>query len=237
MPLYKNKQRNANGELTKPYYSTPPDFKFGLNLLNFEVEPAVNDPLTAIAPTGTYKWPNESQQRLVMLDTNSNGYRIAHTAASQKYGIIEKNIDFGYIGDYDNYSDAQNALRNLCNKFISERLGAFGNRVTITGIDPYYLNDSNHPYSIKLRTLVHVLSLPHDIDIYDYCLSREIDYFNHENDQFIIGPFIPSNYFEYSNTNVKRKTVEQIIASGSRYKKETGGLYVDNSYVRDAMSY
>lgn len=236
MPLYKNKQRNANGELTKPYYSTPPDFKFGVNLLNFEVEPAVNDPVTAIAPTGTYKWPNENQQRLVMLDTNSNGYRMAHTTASQKYGIIEKNIDFGYIGDYDNYTDAQNALRNLCNKFISERLGAFGSRVTVTGIDPYYLNDSNHPYSIKLRTLVHVVSSPHDIDIYDYCLSREIDFFNHENDQFIIGPFIPSNYFEYNNTNVKRKTVEQIIARGSQYKKETGGLYADNSYVRDAMT-
>lgn len=236
MPLYKNKQRNANGELAKPYYSTPSDFEFGVNLLNFEVEPAVNDPVTAIAPTGSYKWPNEDQQRLVMLDENQSNYRIVYTPASQKYGIIEKNIDFGYIGNYNDYSAAQTALRQLCNKFMSERLGAFGDRVTVTGIDPYYLNDSNHSLPIKPRTLTHVVSSPHSIDIFDYCLSREIDFFNHEGDQYIIGPFIPANYFEYSNTNIKRKTVEQIIASGTQYKKETGGLYTDNSYVRDALS-
>ena len=171
-----------------------------------------------------------------MRDTGVNSYSLRNVNAANKYGRIEKNIDFGYIGEFNYYSDAQRELTNRCNKFVDERLGAFGNRITVTGIDLYYLNDPNHTKAIQLIDLVHVVSAPHDIDIYDYCLSREIDFFNHENDQYIIGPFIPSNYFEYTNTNVKRKNVEQIIAVGSDYKKETGGLYTDNSYVRDALS-
>lgn len=235
-PKNANKYRTANGELKNGTYSSNIYFNFGKNILNFEVEPAVNDPVTYIAPSGTYKIPNDSSQRLVMRDTGQNSYSIGNSNAYKKYGRIEKNIDFGYIGEFNNYSSAQAELNSRCTKFINERLGGFGNRVTVTGIDPYYFDETANTDMIRLLSLVHVVSAPHDVDIFDFCLSREVDFFNHESDQYIIGPFIPSNYFEYSNTNVKRKTVEQIIADGAQYKKETGGLYTDNSYVRDALS-
>ena len=233
-PLYKNIERNDNGEIIKSSYSNVPDFQFGVNILDFEIEPAVNDPITEIAPTGTYKIPNTNEQRLVMRDTGTRNYTVANIKALQKYGPIQRNIDFGYIGEFDYYDDAKQCLTDVCEKFVNERLGPFGDRITITGIDPYYMKKSDD--QIRLRRLVHVVSSSHDIDIYDYCLSCEIDFFNHEHDRYIIGPFIPSNYFDFKETNVKRKSVEEIIANGVKYKKETGGLYVNDSYVQDALS-
>lgn len=232
-PLQDNQNRDSHGALQKPSYQTEPDFEFGKNLIEFEIEPAVNDPTTAIVPTGTYKWPNEDQGRLVMLDQNYNDYAVMHEKAALKYGRIEKNIDFSDIGVFNLYADAQSALRIKCLEFVNQRLGAFGDRITVTGIDKYYLGKSES--RIKLLSMAHVVSSPHDVDIYDYCLSYEVDFFNHERDKYIIGPFIPSNYFEYKSTNVKRKAAEEIIANGEQYKRETGGLYTDNSYVRSVQ--
>ena len=232
-PLKDNKNRDAHGELPKPSYSTSPDFEFGNNLIDFEIEPAVNDPTTAIAPTGVYKWPDEDQGRLVMLDKSYSDFAIEHVKAVEKYGRIEKNIDFSEVGTFNLYTDAQNALYQRCSTFVNDRLGAFGDRITVTGIDKYYLEKTES--RIRLLSMVHVLSPSHDVDIYDYCLSYEVDFFNHDKDKYIVGPFIPSNYFEYKSTNVKRKSVESIIANGEQYKKETGGLYSNNSYVQSAM--
>lgn len=232
-PLKDNKNRDAHGALPKPSYSTSPDFEFGNNLIDFEIEPAVNDPTTAIAPTGVYKWPDEDQGRLVMLDKSYSDFAIEHAKAVEKYGRIEKNIDFSEVGTFNLYTDAQNALYQRCSTFVNDRLGAFGDRITVTGIDKYYLGKTEG--RIRLLSMVHVLSSPHDVDIYDYCLSYEVDFFNHDKDKYIVGPFIPSNYFEYKSTNVKRKSVESIIANGEQYKKETGGLYSNNSYVQSAM--
>lgn len=227
-PMKDNANRNAQGELSKPSGITP-DFEFGVNLLDFEVEPAVNDPTTAIAPSGMYKWSSEDQGRLVMLDKNYSDYCLTHAQALTKYGRIEKNIDFSEIGIANTYTEAQTMLRNVCTKFINERLGAFGNRITIKGISPYWMGGTK---DCSLLSKAYVLSSPHDIDIYDYCLSREIDFFDHKNDRYIIGPFIPANYFDYKATNAKRKAVESIISNGEIYKRETGGLYSDNAYVR-----
>lgn len=228
-PMKANANRNAQGELTRPTWLTP-DFEYGVNLLDFEVEPAVNDPTTAIAPSGMYKWSTEDQGRLVMRDKNYSDYCLTHAKAIEKYGRIEKNIDFSEVGIANTYTDGQRLLNEACTKFINERLGAFGDRITVTGIDPYWMNKSSK--RLGLLSLTYVTSSPHDVDIYDYCLSREVDFFDHKNDRYIIGPFIPANYFDYKSSNAKRKAVESIIANGETYKKETGGLYSDNSYVR-----
>ena len=227
-PMKANANRNAQGELTRPSGLTP-DFEYGVNLLDFEVEPAVNDPTTAIAPSGMYKWSTEDQGRLVMRDKNYSDYCITHAKALEKYGRIEKNIDFSEVGIANTYTEGQTLLNNACTKFINERLGVFSDRITVTGIAPYWMGAIG---KCNLLSLVYVVSPPHDVDIYDYCLSREIDFFDHKNDRYIIGPFIPANYFDYKTTNAKRKAVESIIANGEIYKRETGGLYTDNSYVR-----
>jgi hypothetical protein len=227
-PMKVNANRNAQGELTRPSVLTP-DFEYGVNLLDFEVEPAVNDPTTAIAPSGMYKWSTEDQGRLVMRDKNYSDYCLTHAKALEKYGRIEKNIDFSEVGIANTYTEGQTLLNNVCTNFINERLGVFSDRITVTGIAPYWMGGIDE---CNLLSLVYVVSPPHDVDIYDYCLSRELDFFDHKNDRYIIGPFIPANYFDYKSTNAKRKAVESIIANGEIYKRETGGLYTDNSYVR-----
>lgn len=229
-PMYANWIRDSFGSLSKPSYADPPEFEYGVNLLDFELEPAVNDPTTAIAPSGTYRPGDIDETWLVMLDKSYTDYAVEHPKAVQKYGRIEKNLDFGQLeGEYGLYSQAQAKLKEICTEFVNERLGAFGDRITITGVDPYYMGKSEG--RIHLLSLPHVVSVPHDIDLYDYCLSYEIDFFNHDKDRYIIGPFIPSNYFDYKVSNVKQKAIESIKANGESARKETGGLYVNSSRI------
>lgn len=230
-----NQFRTNGGALPSPYvdYTSDFDFDFGVNILNFEIEPAVNDPVSAIAPTGTYcVSSNDTSTRLVMLDNNYPNPYVINAKAYNKYGFICKNMDFGNVGTYNTYASAQSKLQSIAATFVNERLSPFGDRITITGIDPYYLGKSGTRK--KLRSLIHVHSTFHKLDMIDYCLSYEVDFFNHENDKYIVGPFVPTNYLEYKSTNIKQKSIEHIIVNGEEFKKETGSLYVSSSNIKSA---
>ena len=234
-PMLANLVRDSFGALSNPSYGDSPEFEYGSNILDFELEPAVNDPTTAIVPSGTYKPSGIDETRLVMLDASYDGdYAVVHNKAVLKYGRIEKNLDFGHLeGEYSSYSQARAELKRICTDYVEERLGAFGDRITLTGIDPYYMGRSQN--RIRLLSLSHVVSSPHNIDLYDYCLSYEVDFFNHDRDRYIIGPFVPSNYFDYKASNAKQNAIGVTRILGVFSKRETGGLYVDSSFVTDSQ--
>lgn len=184
------------------------DFKYGDNILSVSREPSQQDIITAIYPYGTIKDKTNNSEEYIDLQganlTFAEPY-IVNNAAVHKYGYIAVPIDFGLVDTFDGISESKKdqAARHLVG--ISEGWGMthiqlFSDKYTINGIDKYFYGQSSYGRPIDICDLVHI-----DIknlagssnDIFDYCLSLDIDFFNHENDQYIIGPYIPDNILKY----------------------------------------
>lgn len=167
-------------------------FEYGENLLSFDIEPAISNPVTGIKAIGT----------------DSEGYYIDSIGIfwgdelTVKYGLVTETIDFGQgnykyrNGSSSERDSALNELRNRVKVYASYRFKDYGDKVTVTGVSNYYISESN-TNPIKISSTVAVRSIPHNLDFKSICLSKEIDYFHHENDRYIIGPYIPDNLFDY----------------------------------------
>ena len=137
-----------------------------------------------------------------------------------KYGYIGVPVNFETFQKYTNtqYQDLSSEIGHAAEDLFykaedwaRERLRVFSNKYTVNGVDKYFINGTNRfgrPIDIgdilhiNINGLLGIEEDPedpgeYDGDIYDFCLSLEIDFFDHENDTYIIGPYITDNMLEY----------------------------------------
>ena len=141
---------------------------------------------------------------------DGNGYhiftvpsRIYHSASVKKFGRVIEFVDFGKLTKKiikDNADGIKlrdtlyKTLKNKAKTWLNSRCKDFGNKVTIKGVDPFYEKKNNTP--IAIGDMIKAYSKPHGINEAAPCLAMDIDYFNHQNDQYIIGPYIPNNFYD-----------------------------------------
>lgn len=206
-------------------------FNYGENIINAEVESTQEDPITAVIPYGSYKLYNG-------VDENPIEYKIRYGEISgsspyvynqnlrNKYGLITKGIDFGmdsnlYTQIAGHQELAERSLKAKADNWKNNSLKMYCDKMIITGIDYFYYNKSKSPLNrqIDLLDIIGIYIPSHTdymygkntnyISYFDYCLSIEIDYFNHENDRYTIGPYIPDNLLDYR--------IPDVIAKSSKY--------------------
>lgn len=201
-----NVSRDSNGYL---YYGSDDlvnmqqeiKFQYGYNILNVSFEDSNKDPFTAALAYGTYTLSGSSEEQFTT-------YRYQNYDSgnpTSKYGTIEKALNVGKIGsDYASTSAAIDEFRSKVAGFLEDKCRLFCDNCIINGIDPYYIKTTNRGTPIDVGDLVRISidnTTYNSIDYSDYCLSLEVDFFNHENDRYIIGPYIPDNLLEYTVAN------------------------------------
>lgn len=205
-----NANRNSSGYL---YYGADDienmqheiKFQYGYNILNVSFEDSNKDPFTDVLAYGTYTLSGSSEEQFTTYKYHNYG----SSSPSGKYGVIEKSLNIGKIGsDYVSSSVAIDEFRNKVAGFLEDKCKLFCDNCIINGIDPYYIKTTNKGAPIDVGDLVRISidnTTYSSIDYTDYCLSLEVDFFNHENDRYVIGPYIPDNILEYTVANVYEK--------------------------------
>lgn len=196
---------------------TMKEFKYGENVTEMSAEYAKPEIITGILPEG-----QDGAGRIVHINlVSSGGFYLWDKASVNKYGKIPKLIDFGKLTTKKIKIDSEDDERvkkgmtvgerdtdlekTLSKKLLKKAKRYMDNhftgddeiKVSVTGLDPCWCGlGIKDKYAIKLGDKVHCYSSAHGINVRSYCLSMEIDYFNHENDRYVIGPYIPNNYFD-----------------------------------------
>lgn len=212
--------RDADGNLDRTHidstYASNKDFEFGNNINDVTEEPSQNDLISAIAPFGSYKVGTNEYKIRQGAYSGTSPY-VFNSSSLSKYGKVAKKIDFGVVSKFnENYSSdpqpiAEQNLNTIAQSWVSEHIRPFCDKHTVTAIDKYYLGSSTRERPIDICDIVHIY-VDNAYDVIDYCLSIDIDFFNHENDRYIIGPYIPDNILDYTAGTVieyndkKRKT-------------------------------
>lgn len=174
-------------------------FKYGENALDMSAEMSKPKIVSGILPYGE--------------DGNGSAIRISgtviwHQASVKKYGRILEVVDFGKLTNkvLKKKSDDQvvltseekdklrTKLESKAKRWMVSRLATYPDKVTIKGIDNYYLG--KYPSRVHIGDKVTAKSDLHGINVTAHCLAMDIDYFDHQNDQYIIGPYIPNNFYD-----------------------------------------
>lgn len=202
----RDSKRDTNGNLDRVYidstYINNQDFVFGNNIINITEEPSQNELISAIAPFGSYKLGSNEYKIRQGAYSGTSPY-IFNSDSRSKYGKVAKKIDFGVVCKFnEDYSSdpqpiAEQNLNTIAQSWVIERVRPFSDKYTVTGIDKFYLNSSVRGRPIDICDIVHVY-VDNNCDVIDYCLSLDIDFFNHENDTYVIGPYIPDNILDYT---------------------------------------
>lgn len=174
-------------------------FKYGENATDMKSEYSKPHIVTGILPYG--EDGNGATIRI-------NGTVLWHTKSVKKYGYVLEVVDFGKLTTkvLKKQSDGQTVLTtaqidalktkltNKAKRWMTSRLKDFPDKVTVKGVDNYYLG--RYHYRTHIGDTVTCESKLHGINVTAACLSMDIDYFNHENDSYVIGPYIPSNFYD-----------------------------------------
>ena len=145
------------------------------------------------------------------------------------FGSVPR-IYYGYNNVNDKITSS-NEIWQKATSWANKHLVDYGDKYTITGIDNYWLDDKlfyrcaiyeneyyiddeidetvmDDIYTVPLGlnitsvgSYVKIISQPHKLYVAGTCLSKEIDYFNHTNDKYIIGPYIKDNVYDYKLSN------------------------------------
>ena len=152
------------------------DIAFGVNLLNLEYEPPIEEVFTAVMPVGYNKL------------TLSETFVIDNTAV-QKYGFIAKTVQFEDC-------TTESKLRSEAQKYLAKYTKAYPDTLTVKAVDLVHLGQATR--GIRLGDKVAVSSDPHGIE-YDgsnaektvRCLAIEYDLTNPSNNTYVLGTYIP----------------------------------------------
>ena len=173
-------------------------FEFGENLLDVTIENAINKYITVY---GVYAEDKVGR----IIGSAENSYK--SDALIQKYGVQRGVVDLGRI-DIDYLSSISNFNAELDRKrliWTETHLKDYGNKLTVKGLDGYYINapkffiDGVPQYYDKpvfIGEAIRVTSQPHNLNQANICLSMSIDYFDHQNDQYIIGPYLTDDVYD-----------------------------------------
>lgn len=171
-------------------------FYYGENVFDMSSEPSKPRIVTGILASGT-----DGNGEIIC----SQPERIYHSSSVKKWGRVVEIVDFGKVttkviekkNDDDvviTRSAAINIVTNKAKRWLKSRTKVLPDKVSVKGIDNFFLGKSYN--MIEIGDDVKCYSKPHKINITASCLSMSIDFFNHQNDQYVIGPYVPSNYYD-----------------------------------------
>lgn len=180
---------------------------FGVNLLDIECEPPVDDVFTILLPIGKDK-------DTTIKSVNDNSKFLENPLAIAKYGRIVR------CEQWSDISSASN-LKTKAQEFLNVHSVIYPDDISVKALDLHLLDPANHP-RLMLGDRIRCYSEPHDIDITLVCLEIEWDISNPENNTYKIGTFVPSDEHD-GNKIVKKKK------SGKKKTKKLSGLTTKNS--------
>lgn len=179
------------------------DIAFGVNLLNLEYEPPIEEVFTAVMPVGYNKL------------TLSEAFVVDNTAV-QKYGFIAKTVPFEDC-------KTESKLRSEAQKYLAKYTKAYPDTLTVKAVDLVHLGQATR--GIRLGDKVAVSSDPHGIE-YDgsnaektvRCLAIEYDLTNPSNNTYVLGTYIPPDK-KRKAPNVARSggSARRVSYSGSNF--------------------
>lgn len=180
---------------------------FGVNLLDIECEPPVDDVFTILLPIGKDK-------DTTIKSVNDNSKFLENPLAIAKYGRIVR---------CEQWSDISSAskLKTKAQEFLNVHSVIYPDDMSVKAFDLHLLDPVNHP-RLMLGDRIRCYSEPHNIDITLVCLEIEWDITNPENNTYKIGTFVPSDEHD-GNKIVKKKK------SGKKKTKKLSGLTTKNS--------
>lgn len=168
-------------------------FKFGLNMLDVSKEYPITEIATGIQTSYT---SNRGDDFLEGVNLSSP---IFDSSARSRFGTIVQYVDTSEKCDDSN--EAESMAQKICN-FVC---ALYDDKLTIKGIDPHYIDSSFD--RIRIGDAVNCYSAPHSINTVLQCLSYDIDYFNHKNDSYVIGPYVPNGSIDGRLTESIKKQI------------------------------
>lgn len=217
----------VNGILPASQKPSRHDFVYGENIINIDSEPSQKYPISAILPYGTYTETVGNQERPLWLFMAGIAHPYIYSSDSETLiGKVAKSIDFGNVGKFavTDLSSAVNKLKDLATDWVNNHLRQYQDKMIVTGIDKYYIYgySTSLGREIDVGDIIRIEAEPYNIDYYDYCLSLKVDYFNHENDQYVIGPYIPENELDYKVSNFIAKADQKKKSVKNKKNKKKG---------------
>lgn len=174
-------------------------FKFGENVTEMTAEFSKPRVVSGIMAEGT-----DGNGNII----NTKPERLWDSKSVKKYGYVIERVDFGQLSkkvikkkqesDPDStlisVDTLRTKLKSKAEAWMKSKLKNVPDKITVKGVDNYYLYGTID--RIDVGDLVKCVSKPHGINVQALCLSMEIDFLNHQNDQYIIGPYIANNWYD-----------------------------------------
>lgn len=152
--------------------------RFGVNLLDLQDKYAAGEMFTILLPLGASEIGEEGEYSdpVSIASVNDGLAYIQDDEAVQKYGKIWKAYTWGHIED-------PAELLKKAREFL--KTGAELNTLTIKAIDMHLMDGSTE--AIRVGDKVHIVTLPHGIDMVKTCTKIEIDLENPEESTYTFG--------------------------------------------------
>lgn len=188
---------HGSGGIDPEIYSDT--FEYGENMISLEIEPSVSELLTGFRIVG------EDSQGKKFNPTNAVSgcsKQIVNMDLVKKYGFHTKAIDFGTV-PYSIDTQRNMAYSELFERgknYADIRLKDFGKKYTLSGISHKYTTP-NYEYRVAICSATKVVSQIHGVDEVSTCLAKEINFLDHSNDRYVLGPYIPENMFDPNITD------------------------------------
>lgn len=165
-------------------------FKFGLNMIDVTKEYPLSEIFTGVLTTYNFKYDSESEE-VKSYVRYVGGDLLTH------FGTIDRVVDTG-SDSYEHALEAAKAISDIyCRKY--------SDKLTITGIDPHFLNPSFK--RIKIGSDVNCYSEPHDINYIGTCLSFSLNSNNLANSRYVVGAYIANNNIDDKITFERRNAI------------------------------
>lgn len=189
---------------------------FGVNLLDIQSEPPVDEVFTILLPIGKDKDVN-------IKSVNNDSKFLVNDAAVAKYGRIIR---------CEQWSDISNksTLKAKAQEFLNIHSVIYNDDLTIKAVDLHYLDGTKRRFGVGDR--IRCYSQPHNLDVTMVCLEAEYDITNPENNTYKIGTYVPSdehdgNKIVKKKSNKKKKSKLSKITSKNAKKTEENRLNVN----------
>lgn len=157
--------------------TTTQSIRFGVNIINMTREYPISDIFTVLLPLG--------DNDITIASENNGSIFLENAAAVKEFGRIVKTFSWSK-------ATTAKTLKAYADEYLKSHTMIFPDKLTVTAIDLHVLGSGNE--RIKVGDWVEVVSPPHNINVILCCLEIQRDILAPENDQYILGYYIPANF-------------------------------------------
>lgn len=201
--------------LKEPSGADAREISFSVNLLELKDKLDAADIFTVLIPLGSTEMDDEGNQKdpVSIASVNGGVEYIQDDDAVSMYGKIWRSQTW-------NYEDDPSALLAKAREFL--KTGAMLRTITLTAVDMHFIE--SEAASIRIGDKVHILSIPHGMDLTMACAQMEIDLLNPENTTYTFGEPPRTLTENYIQTDKAVETVTGRRGGGGSQKKAEAKL-------------